>query len=98
MWPSVFGEGLPLWSAIVTLSFPIATPPSNSNSFLRPSARSNHFALRFGLRTARPKWPTTPSVNGIFFFMSDKIAKQASRLLEKFGQPANRHARSEADH
>src|SRR5205085_8747604 len=97
MWPSVPGDGRPLCNAIVTFAFPIATPPSNSNSFFRPSARSNHFALRFGLRTARPKWPTTPSVNGIFFFMPDKIPKHASRLLEKFGQPANGHARSEAD-
>jgi hypothetical protein len=68
MWPSVPGEGLPLCRAIVTLRFPIAIPPSNSNSFFNPSARSNHFALRFGLRTANPKWPTTPSVNGTFMF------------------------------
>src|SRR6267143_1016343 len=66
MWPNVPGAGFPLCKAIVTLSFPIAIPPSNSNCFFNPSARSNHLALFFGSRTANPKWPTTPSVNGAF--------------------------------
>ena len=44
----------------------MATPLSKSNSFFKPSARSNHFALFFGSRTASPKWPTTPSSNGTF--------------------------------
>src|ERR1043166_235622 len=72
MWPSVPGDGRPLCSAIVTLRFPIAIPPSNSNSFFKPRTRSNHFALRFGFRTANPKCPTTPRVNGIFLLISFK--------------------------
>src|SRR5437867_10773419 len=45
-------------------------PLSNSNSFRNPSARSNHFALFFGSRTARPKWPTSPTVNGTFIWIA----------------------------
>src|SRR2546423_10072709 len=69
MCSKVFGAGFPLKSAIVTLSFPIATPLSNSNCLRKPRTRSNQRALFFGLRTARPKWPTTPRVNGTFIFM-----------------------------
>src|SRR5947209_4776454 len=73
----VFGEGLPLKSAIVTSSLPIATPFSNSNSLAKPRTRSNQSALFFGLRTARPKWPTTPSLNGTFTFIFQKNAARA---------------------
>src|SRR5918996_1755037 len=69
----VSGDGFPLNSAIVTFLFPIATPFSNSNSFRKPRARSNHFALSFGSRTARPKWPTSPSVNGTFIWIGGLI-------------------------
>src|SRR5439155_12590046 len=62
----VCGYGFPLNNAIVTYSFPTATPFSNSNCFRKPKVRSNHFALFFGSRTASPKWPTTPSSNGTF--------------------------------
>src|SRR6266446_1085661 len=41
-------------------------PSSNANCFFKPKARANHFALFFGLRTARPKWPTVPRMNGNF--------------------------------
>src|SRR5947209_1647943 len=82
MWPSVPGDGRPLCNAIVTFAFPIAIPPSNSNSFFKPSARSNHFALRFGLRTASPKWPTTPIVNGILL-ISLKESRQASHCKSR---------------
>src|ERR1043166_8757303 len=77
MWPSVPGDGRPLCSAIVTVRFPIATPPSNSNSFFKPRTRSNHFAVRFGFRTANPKCPTTPRVNGIFLLISFNKRRQA---------------------
>src|SRR6478672_4619736 len=66
MWSNVRGDGFPFCNAMVTLLFPMAIPSSNSNCFLRPSARANHFALFFGSRTARPKCPTTPRVKGTF--------------------------------
>src|SRR4051812_31015208 len=59
---------------MVTLWFPTATPFSNSNSFRKPKARSNHFAVFFGSRTARPKWPTSPGVNGTFIGMAILVA------------------------
>src|SRR5258708_1723317 len=62
---------------MVTLLLPTATPSSNSKSFSNPSVCSNHFALFPGFRTARPKCPTTPTVNGIFL---------ASRLAD--GSPS----------
>lgn len=62
----VSGDGFPLNRAMVTLSFPMATPSSNSNCLFNPNARANHFALFFGSRTANPKWPT-PSVNDFHF-------------------------------
>src|SRR3954467_8545501 len=77
MWPRVPGDGLPLWSAMVTFRFPIAMPPSNSNCFFNPRARSNHFALRFGLRTARPKCPTGPTVKGTLLLILLKESRQA---------------------
>jgi hypothetical protein len=40
------------------------------NSTDKPSARSNHCALRFGLVTANPKWPTVPKVNGTFMLVT----------------------------
>lgn len=84
MWSSVPGDGRPLCNAIVTFLLPIAIPPSNSNSFFKPSARANHFALRFGLRTANPKWPTMPTVNGTFLMS-----------LKKLRQPPNRKSRQQ---
>ena len=54
----------------LTFLFPTAIPSSYSNSTDNPSARSNHFALRFGLVTANPKWPTVPSVNGTFMLVT----------------------------
>src|SRR6476660_5090214 len=66
MCPIVSGDGFPLNRAIVTFLFPTAIPSSYSNSTDKPSARSNHCALLFGLVTANPKWPTVPSVNGTF--------------------------------
>src|ERR1700730_14951884 len=75
---NVWGDGLPLDNAIVTLSLPTATPFSNSNSLRNPKARWNHFALFFGSRTANPKWPTTPSVNGGFMGIAYKTAQQTS--------------------
>src|SRR6266446_3755786 len=74
----VCGDGLPLNNAIVTLSLPTATPFSNSNSLRNPKARWNHFALFVGSRTASPKWPTTPSVNGGFMGLDYKTAEQTS--------------------
>src|SRR6267378_6416471 len=76
MCSNVCGDGLPLNNAIVTLSLPTATPFSNSNSLRNPKARWNHFALFFGSRTASPKWPTTPSVNGGFMGLDYKTAQQ----------------------
>src|ERR1700674_5978399 len=78
MCSNVCGDGLPLNNAIVTLSLPTATPFSNSNSLRNPKARWNHFALFFGSRTASPKWPTTPSVNGGFMELDYKTAEQTS--------------------
>src|SRR5437868_1601880 len=81
---------------MVTLRFPIAIPPSNSNSFFKPSARWNHFALRFGLRTANPKWPTTPTVNGTFLFMSLKESRQPSNCNsreQRHHEKSRRHSR-----
>src|SRR6267378_1856080 len=74
----VCGDGLPLNNAIVTLSLPTATPFSNSNSLRNPKARWNHFALFSGSRTASPKWPTTPSVNGGFMGLDYETAQQTS--------------------
>jgi len=36
----------------------------------------NHFALRRGSRTASPKWPTVPMVNGTFMLV--RLAEQVS--------------------
>src|SRR3984893_9614799 len=74
----VCGDGLPLNNAILMLSLLTATPFSNSNSLRNPKARWNHFALFSGSRTASPKWPTTPSVNGGFMGQDYKTAQQTS--------------------
>src|ERR1700736_1820166 len=66
MWSNVSGDGLPSNKAMVTLSLPTAIPFSNSNSLRNPSADSNQSALFLGSRTARPKWPAAPSLNGAF--------------------------------
>src|SRR6266446_2261194 len=79
----VCGDGLPLNNAIVTLSLPTATPFSNSNSLRNPKARRNHFALFFGSRTASPKWPTTPSINGGFMERDYKTAEQTSNAQRR---------------
>src|SRR4051794_24695402 len=93
MWPSVPEEGLPLCRAIVTLRFPIAIPPSNSNSFFKPRTRSNHLALRFGFRTANPKCPTTPTVNGIFLLISLKKRRQATNRKSRYHRHRDKSCR-----
>src|SRR6476469_6907448 len=81
MWSSVFGDGSPLNSAIVTLALPTAIPFSNSNSFFSPRVRPNHFALFCGLRTARPKWPTVPREKGIFIVAVATAATKSAKPL-----------------
>ncbi len=70
------------------LAFPIAIPPSYSNSFFKPSTRPNHCALFFGSRTANPKCPTTPTVNGTFMRKTSRLTNNlrvGNRIRRAFG-------------
>jgi hypothetical protein len=63
----VSGEGVPEKNQMVTASLPTAIQSPKSAYGSSNRQRRNHSALRRGLRTASPKCPTFPSVNG---FMS----------------------------